>query len=66
MELILGRQPPVPELGLTEAEARFTLVFREFVRACADPEHPLVLFLDDPVGGFRDAPNAQPSSPHRA
>ncbi|MBL9175487.1 MAG: AAA family ATPase [Verrucomicrobiales bacterium] len=47
IELILGRQPPMPELGLTEAEARFTLVFREFVRACADPEHPLVLFLDD-------------------
>lgn len=47
MELILGRQPPVPDLGLTESEARFTLVFREFVRACTGPEQPLVVFLDD-------------------
>ncbi len=44
---LLGPQPPVQALGATESQNRFTAVFRQFVRACADPAHPLVLFLDD-------------------
>lgn len=31
----------------TEAQIRFNLVFQNFVRTFAQPEHPLVLFLDD-------------------
>ncbi len=47
IELILGKQPPPPSLGPTEAQNRFRLVFENFVRAIARREHPLVIFLDD-------------------
>lgn len=47
LELIIGAQPPVPELPAAEALNRFHLVLRQFVRVFARPEHPLVLFLDD-------------------
>src|SRR6516165_9672791 len=45
--LILGRQPPVPELAPQDAQRRFQLVFRRFINVFARPEHPLALFLDD-------------------
>lgn len=44
---VLGPQPKVLALGLSEAQIRFNLVLRRFVRALADAEHPLVLVLDD-------------------
>ena len=47
LELIIGTQPQVPELGAIEAQNRFNLVFQSFVQACCDSTHPLVLFLDD-------------------
>jgi predicted ATPase/signal transduction histidine kinase len=47
LELIVGPQPPVPELPLTEAEARLRLVFHKLFAACAAVEHPLVMFIDD-------------------
>ncbi|NET56941.1 MAG: AAA family ATPase [Symploca sp. SIO2E6] len=47
VELIIGKQPPVPLLGANEAENRFNLVFGNFIRAFCDCEHPLTLFLDD-------------------
>jgi hypothetical protein len=47
LEFILGAQPPVVPLGRTEAQNRFQLVFRNFIAALAEPEHPLVVFLDD-------------------
>ncbi len=47
IELIIGSQPPVPDLGATEAQNRFNLVFQNFIRACCAPDHPLVIFLDD-------------------
>jgi predicted ATPase len=47
LEPVLGPQPPVLALGLSEAQIRFNLVLRRFVRALASAEHPLVLFLDD-------------------
>src|SRR6185436_18081366 len=45
--LIVGPQPPVPELPLTEAGARLRLVFGRLFAACATAEHPLALFIDD-------------------
>jgi PAS domain S-box-containing protein len=47
LKLIIGEQPPVPELPPQDAQGRFQLVFRRFIGAFARSEHPLVLFLDD-------------------
>ena len=47
LKLIIGKQPPVPELGPQQAQSRFQLVFRRFIGVFARPEHPLALFLDD-------------------
>src|SRR5467141_3868968 len=47
LKLIIGDQPPVPELSPQDAQRRFQLVFRRFISVFAQPEHPLVLFLDD-------------------
>jgi predicted ATPase/serine phosphatase RsbU (regulator of sigma subunit) len=47
LELIIGRQNPVVDLGPTESQNRFNLVFQNFIRVFAQPEHPLVIFLDD-------------------
>ncbi|HSR33689.1 MAG TPA: ATP-binding protein [Anaerolineae bacterium] len=46
VELILGPQPAVPELPVTEAQNRFNLVFRSFIRVLSQPERPLAIFLD--------------------
>jgi serine/threonine protein kinase len=47
LELIIGKQAPVPEFPPQEAENRFQAVFRAFLGAFARKEHPLALFLDD-------------------
>ena len=47
LKLIIGDQPPVPELPPQDAQSRFQLVFRRFIGVFARPEHPLALFLDD-------------------
>lgn len=47
IEMIVGTQPEVPQLGATESQNRFNQVFKQFVRVFAKPSHPLVLFLDD-------------------
>jgi len=47
VELIVGKQPPVPEVGATEAQNRFNRVFQQFMRVFCSKEHPLVVFLDD-------------------
>jgi PAS domain S-box-containing protein len=47
LKLIIGDQPPVPELPPRDAQRRFQLVFRRFLGVFARPEHPLALFLDD-------------------
>ena len=45
--LIVGPQLPVAELDPNEGRNRFELVFAAFIRVFAQPEHPLVVFLDD-------------------
>src|SRR6202034_4694165 len=47
LKLLIGEQPPVPELSPQQAQGRLQLVFRRFLGVFARPEHPLVLFLDD-------------------
>jgi PAS domain S-box-containing protein len=47
VKLIIGEQPPVPELPPQEAQGRFQLVFRRFISVFARPEHPFAMFLDD-------------------
>ncbi len=47
IELIIGKQSPVPELSPAEAQNRFNLVFQNFVGALPAQEHPLVIFTDD-------------------
>ncbi len=46
-ELILGAQPSVPDLDAEQNRDRFQWVLENVVRAMAQPEHPLVIFLDD-------------------
>ena len=47
IELIIGEQPAIGELGPTETKNRFNLTFRNFIRVFATETRPLVLFLDD-------------------
>jgi hypothetical protein len=47
LKLIVGEQPPLPDLPPREAQRRFQLVFQRFIRVFARPEHPLALFVDD-------------------
>ena len=47
LELIIGKQPAVPELSPQDARRRFQTVLRRFIGVFARPEHPLALFLDD-------------------
>jgi PAS domain S-box-containing protein len=47
LKLIIGEQPPVPDLPPQDAQRRFQLVFRRFIGVFARPEHPLTLLLDD-------------------
>ncbi|NJL13303.1 MAG: AAA family ATPase [Microscillaceae bacterium] len=47
LELIIGKQPEVLELGANEAQNRFKLVFQNFLNVISRREHPLVIFIDD-------------------
>ncbi len=47
IELIIGKQPEVPQLGPAESQNRFNRVFQEFINVFTRAEHPLVIFLDD-------------------
>ncbi|MGB3512629.1 MAG: AAA family ATPase [Microcoleaceae cyanobacterium] len=47
LELIVGPQPKIQELGPNEAQNRFNIVFHNFINLFCQPEHPLVIFLDD-------------------
>src|SRR5919202_1011387 len=47
VEQIIGPQPAVPQLEPTESQNRFNRVFQQFIHVFSQPEHPLVLFLDD-------------------
>jgi PAS domain S-box-containing protein len=47
VELIVGEQSPIPDLGPAESQNRFNFVFQNFISVFAQKEHPLTVFLDD-------------------
>jgi predicted ATPase len=47
IELIVGKQAPVPELQPQEVRNRFQSLFRSVLAVFAGREHPLILLLDD-------------------
>ncbi|HIE01984.1 MAG TPA: serine/threonine-protein kinase PknK, partial [Thiotrichaceae bacterium] len=47
LELVIGPQPAVAQVGLSEAQNRFNWVFQNFFRALCQKNHPLLLFIDD-------------------
>jgi predicted ATPase/signal transduction histidine kinase len=47
VELVIGRQPPAPELPPIEAQRRFRRVLSRFIGVFASEDHPVVVFLDD-------------------
>ena len=47
MEILIGEQPEVPDLGPKETQHRMISTIKSFIGCLADVEHPLVLFLDD-------------------
>jgi len=47
LELVIGRQPPISNLGPSESQHRFEMVFQRFLRVFMSADHPLVFFLDD-------------------
>jgi predicted ATPase/serine phosphatase RsbU (regulator of sigma subunit)/tRNA A-37 threonylcarbamoyl transferase component Bud32 len=47
LELVIGPQAPLGDVGAQESLNRFNLVFQNFIQAISNPKHPLVLFIDD-------------------
>ena len=47
MELVIGKQPDILELGPAEAQNRFNHVFQNFISVFTDHDHLLVMFIDD-------------------
>ncbi|MEG4407343.1 AAA family ATPase [Microcoleus sp. MON2_D5] len=47
VEIIIGSQPPLPDLPPAEQRNRFNRVLQKFINIFTQLEHPLVIFLDD-------------------
>jgi predicted ATPase/signal transduction histidine kinase/tRNA A-37 threonylcarbamoyl transferase component Bud32 len=47
LELIIGPQPAIAQVGAAEEHSRFNEVFLNFFNALCVKEHPLILFIDD-------------------
>ena len=47
IEILIGRQTDIPELKGIEAQNRFNYEFTRFIKAIADKDSPLVIFVDD-------------------
>jgi serine/threonine protein kinase len=47
LELIIGEQPPLPDLPPQDAQNRFQMALLRLLNVFASKEHPLALFLDD-------------------
>ncbi|WP_051296283.1 AAA family ATPase [Eisenibacter elegans] len=47
LELVIGEQPELLELGVSESQNRFNYVMQNFVNCISKREHPMVIFIDD-------------------
>jgi len=47
IELLIGKQPEIEELGPAEAQNRFNHVFQNFIKGFTHHDHPIVMFIDD-------------------
>ena len=47
LEMIVERQPALPEIDSEKSQNRFTQVFGDFIHIFMTADHPLVIFLDD-------------------
>jgi len=47
LELIVGPCSKAPSLPPSEAQNRFDIVFKDFLRVFSEEGHPLILFIDD-------------------
>lgn len=47
LELIIGSQSPLPTLESVKEQNRFHFTLKQFFQIFCQPEHPLVVFLDD-------------------
>jgi predicted ATPase/signal transduction histidine kinase/CheY-like chemotaxis protein len=47
LALLIGEPPPVLELGAVQAQRRLNYVMQNLLRVVAQPDHPLVILLDD-------------------
>ncbi|MDM8565647.1 AAA family ATPase [Candidatus Halobeggiatoa sp. HSG11] len=47
LELVIGKQPSVIEVGAIEAQNRFQKLFLNFIKVLCDKDHPFILFIDD-------------------
>ncbi|MBF0225802.1 MAG: AAA family ATPase [Desulfobacterales bacterium] len=47
LEIIIGKQPLVPDIGPCESQNRFNLVMSNFIQAFGSQKHPILLFLDN-------------------
>ncbi|TCL64631.1 putative ATPase [Rhizobium sp. BK251] len=47
LSLLIGEQPPIPQVDPQSAQARFQAAFRGLLGVFTKPEHPLILFIDD-------------------
>lgn len=47
LEVLIGKQPPVPKIDFSESQNRFLQVFYDFIKVILSKDHPLIIFLDD-------------------
>ncbi len=47
LQILLGKQPHLQDVGLREIENRFKFTFKQFIFAVAETLSPLIIFLDD-------------------
>lgn len=47
IQLILGPQPPIENISLSEVQHQFLYLLHQFIKYFSSPSHPLIICLDD-------------------